>query len=1192
MSIEDFNEILTGLTRVLFGRMPTSEDYSLAETLSWNVHDLRIRFLMSEEAHARWPELRTKINDYFENTLSQELKRSTELRRLGLPRPLFDLAPDPPPQHPALEISNGSKVEMSLAVISTKNYVPYAHVTMSSFRAFHSDIPIFLLLVDGTSEDRSLVSNCTTVLLSDLELPNRGWYTAKYDASQLANAVKPAFLLYLRQFARRALYFDADIAVFSPCHELLKNTRDSDLVLTPHTTATFPRPEQLWAHPNNADIFHSGLFNAGVFGIDLDRCSDFLEFWINSNFSVGAFYGPAGGQTDQQYLNWAIVLQSNVHILRDPAYNVAYWNLHDRDLRTVKEPTPVVQVNGRPLVIFHFSGFDIYNPLQLSKHDNRYSVYNLHFIAELLIWYSQKVLSGPHSGLLAAPYPFDVLPNGFRLTEFVRGILKQYENYFPKYDPQNGADADRLCRFLMTPLPATVAAVIYDLRTDLQTAFPGAHTNTSLREFWRWFCQHAGREYGIEFLIDKHRNILVSDSLVGFSEQLEQLFQRSSRCFLFLGNQRVEASAFLRACGRNDLSDSLLAGDNEWFFYTPLSAVISTYLFRPDLQLMFPKIFGESHGAFSDWLHANAGREHGISEESIEVFDGSSSEETLSRIFNYLSRRNDIAELISKNLLADDNKDLVQVLLRDSAEGMEYATADVEIFIFLHRRERELLVPVFLELPKVRREGRSARVPYQKSSFLPEAARGKPWANAGCRLHESYFELFEGLVEDEVKGIFSVGGSAPAHIFDVIRRIDVRTSASQAFTIASAAARRRMRQYDRAAFGSCEAVKTSRAHGHVPIVNVFGFFYADTGVGESARGLARAIGYLRDVQRLVLPTGSLQEGVPLNSLFHRFNFESDTNVIVSYPHQHEDYFGTLPREYFWGRKNIVHLAWEQKDWNPHWKAVYDRYDEIWAISKFAALPFQEMFGDRVRVVPNVLNFEEYPRFDNEVGAQQRHSKFRFLYVFDANSSIERKNPEGCLDAFIKAFEQRPEGKHVQLYLKVGNLSRPEHAVRVERLRRKATLSGLDVFFDGRKLTRGALMKLIASADCYVSLHRAEGFGYTIAEAMYYSMRVIASDYSGNLEYMTARDSFLVPCVETFVKEADGPFQRGSIWGEPNLDAAIAYMRDVVSNRAKAREIGKRGHAAVSKKLNARAIGELLRPALVHASNNCPAVGKN
>jgi len=67
---------------------------------------------------------------------------------------------------------------------------------------------------------------------------------------------------------------------------------------------------------------------------------------------------------------------------------------------------------------------------------------------------------------LAAPYPFDVLPNGFRLTEFVRGILKQYENYFPKYDPQNGADADRLCRFLMTPLPATVAAVIYDLRTD------------------------------------------------------------------------------------------------------------------------------------------------------------------------------------------------------------------------------------------------------------------------------------------------------------------------------------------------------------------------------------------------------------------------------------------------------------------------------------------------------------------------------------------------------------------------------------------------------------------------------------------------------------------------------------------------------------------------------------------------------
>jgi glycosyltransferase involved in cell wall biosynthesis len=124
------------------------------------------------------------------------------------------------------------------------------------------------------------------------------------------------------------------------------------------------------------------------------------------------------------------------------------------------------------------------------------------------------------------------------------------------------------------------------------------------------------------------------------------------------------------------------------------------------------------------------------------------------------------------------------------------------------------------------------------------------------------------------------------------------------------------------------------------------------------------------------------------------------------------------------------------------------------------------------------------------------------------------------------------------------------------------------------------MNLIASADCYLSLHRAEGFGYTMAEAMYYGVPVIASNYSGNLEYMTTSDSFLVGCSETFVKEPDGPFQRGSIWGEPNLEEAVAYMRHVVANEASAREVGMRGRDAVIRKLSASAIGDLLKPSLI------------
>jgi glycosyltransferase involved in cell wall biosynthesis len=119
--------------------------------------------------------------------------------------------------------------------------------------------------------------------------------------------------------------------------------------------------------------------------------------------------------------------------------------------------------------------------------------------------------------------------------------------------------------------------------------------------------------------------------------------------------------------------------------------------------------------------------------------------------------------------------------------------------------------------------------------------------------------------------------------------------------------------------------------------------------------------------------------------------------------------------------------------------------------------------------------------------------------------------------------------------------------------------------------------MIASADCYLSLHRAEGFGYTMAEAMFYGVPVIASGYSGNLEYMNPNNSYLVPCKEAFVKTPDGPFQRGSVWGDPNLDAAAAMLRQIAEHPADAIARGRLGHDAVVEKLSASAVADALRP---------------
>ena len=184
-----------------------------------------------------------------------------------------------------------------------------------------------------------------------------------------------------------------------------------------------------------------------------------------------------------------------------------------------------------------------------------------------------------------------------------------------------------------------------------------------------------------------------------------------------------------------------------------------------------------------------------------------------------------------------------------------------------------------------------------------------------------------------------------------------------------------------------------------------------------------------------------------------------------------------------------------------------------------------------------------------------------------------------IDAFVKAFKGTPHSKRVELTLKVAGMHRHEHAVRLRSLMDKASASGLAIHFDGRQLSRRDILQVIAKADCYISLHRAEGFGYTMAEAMFYGVPVIASGYSGNLEYMTDSNSFLVPCQETFVKAADGPFQRGSIWGEPDIDVAAALIRQVAEKPVDAIDIGERGRKTVVSRLSATAVAETIRSSL-------------
>ena len=195
--------------------------------------------------------------------------------------------------------------------------------------------------------------------------------------------------------------------------------------------------------------------------------------------------------------------------------------------------------------------------------------------------------------------------------------------------------------------------------------------------------------------------------------------------------------------------------------------------------------------------------------------------------------------------------------------------------------------------------------------------------------------------------------------------------------------------------------------------------------------------------------------------------------------------------------------------------------------------------------------------------------FVFAFAFDHHSAALRKNPLGLIDAFSRAFAP---GSGAALIVKSINArSDPEQARRI----RIAAAAHADIRVDERTLPEAEKNALMAGCDCYASLHRAEGFGLTLAEAMAYGRPVIATAYGGNMDFMSAEDSYLVPHGWATLEEPVQDYRAGTRWAEPDLDAAARIMRAVFDDPVRAAE---RGRAAAARILSARSplvVGRIL-----------------
>jgi glycosyltransferase involved in cell wall biosynthesis len=349
-------------------------------------------------------------------------------------------------------------------------------------------------------------------------------------------------------------------------------------------------------------------------------------------------------------------------------------------------------------------------------------------------------------------------------------------------------------------------------------------------------------------------------------------------------------------------------------------------------------------------------------------------------------------------------------------------------------------------------------------------------------------------------------------------------------------------------------VSLARAEPERVGVNAIGFFRAEFGHGEAGRRI------LAGIDRAQIPHATITVKTPHHREKHPFTGRGDRpvypiNVVCLNPEHMLEFAQRGGAELFLDRYTVGVWCWEASRLPDSFRPAFDLVDEIWVASEYGAEILGESTEKPVQVFPMPVEIPPpSTRQRAELGLPEE--RFVFLFAFDFFSTLERKNPFGLIQAFSRAFGPN-EGpllliKTINGNKQPGELRRLEHAAAG-----RPDIRVVDEYVSGEEMRA-----LVAAADCFVSLHRSEGFGFSLAEALAYEKPVIATGYSGNLTFMDATNSYLVGYGLTPVPPGIANYPAGALWADPDLDDAAGAMRRVFEEPDEARTRARRGHETI------------------------------
>jgi glycosyltransferase involved in cell wall biosynthesis len=353
-------------------------------------------------------------------------------------------------------------------------------------------------------------------------------------------------------------------------------------------------------------------------------------------------------------------------------------------------------------------------------------------------------------------------------------------------------------------------------------------------------------------------------------------------------------------------------------------------------------------------------------------------------------------------------------------------------------------------------------------------------------------------------------------------------------------------------------------------VRVTGYLGHILGLGSAARGYISALSAADiPLSTVSVPLDHLQTPVELAPEYGRQSYEDVLNerghafelICINadeLPHLVE----RLGEDYFEGPRIGV-WGWEVNTIPPRWESAFKLVDEIWVYSRFMA----ENIGAVAPVPVVALPPPVQPPLRNRPALRLGvPNGFLFLFVFDYLSTIQRKNPVGLIEAFKTAFSP---GEGPRLLIKTINAPlRPDAEEEVLW----AAEGRADIHVIDRSLSADEKDALMLACDCYVSLHRSEGFGLTMAEAMAIGKPVIATRYSGNVDFMNDDNSLLVDYEITRVGPGVEIYPPDGLWAQPDVQHAARLMRTVYEDPGLAARVGARARQDIAGNLSPEATG--------------------